>query len=81
MSKQTAVDFLKHKLMYLNFHPIIVADILDWIEQAKQMEKEQIKNAFKDGIQESDNREYARMHNRDYVNAEQYYNQTFKSEQ
>ena len=73
--KQTAIDWLKKELeaygspSHLN---------LDWTtfdqlcEQAKQMEKEQIKNAYYTGGDDVED-------NRDRE-AEQYYNETFKSE-
>jgi hypothetical protein len=44
--KQTAVDFLMGKL----FDPsTMVAEQMQWFEQAKEMEKEQIIKAFSDG--------------------------------
>ena len=66
--KQTAVEFLADNLHYL--HSTKWDDIL---EQAKEMEKEQIKDAFvecwklnvPDGIECK-------------LDAEQYYNETFK---
>jgi hypothetical protein len=69
--KMTAVDWLvevfKQKLIG-NDLPQWVIDI---IEEAKQMEKEQIEDAYYQGDADSDN-----IH----VDAEQYYNETFKSE-
>jgi hypothetical protein len=51
-------------------------DFLDWYEEAKEMEKEQIKQAYKDGsrdleIQYSDVGE---------INSEQYYNETYRKD-
>jgi hypothetical protein len=47
--KQTAVDFLMDKL----FDPSMMVDEqVKWFEQAKEMEKEQIVNAFEDGQSE-----------------------------
>jgi hypothetical protein len=69
--KQTAVDFLMGKL----FDPsTMVAEQIQWFEQAKEMEKQQIKEAYKDGsrdleIQYSDVGE---------INSEQYYNETYE---
>jgi hypothetical protein len=45
-------------------------DLLKAVEQVKQMEKEQIENAWNDGKFESSG----------CIEAEQYYNETFKSE-
>jgi hypothetical protein len=63
MKKQTAIDWLFKEL--LNSEP----NILEWnklLEQAKEMEKEQIKEAYCMGD--------------DNIGAEQYYNETFKSD-
>jgi hypothetical protein len=50
--KQTAVDFLMDKL----FDPSMMVDEqVKWFEQAKEMEKEQIKNAFINGYLDSYN--------------------------
>jgi hypothetical protein len=46
--KQTAVQFLGTKLMYLKMSPKEIRDFLDWYEEAKDMEKEQMKDAFTD---------------------------------
>lgn len=46
--KQTAVQFLGTKLMYLKMSPKEIRDFLDWYEKAKEMEKEQMKDAFTD---------------------------------
>ncbi len=62
----TAVEWLVEQL------PLIQQEGLRYvIEQAKQMEKEQIIDAYYQGDADSDN-----IH----VDAEQYYNETFKSE-
>ena len=66
MSKQTAVEWLVEKLDQ-NFD--YVADTL--IEQAKQMEKEQIKDAHLIGLITSMEMEATKQ-------SEQYYNETFK---
>jgi hypothetical protein len=64
--KQTAVEWLVEQW------PILESQLPDWlIEQAKAMEKEQIIDAYYQGDADSDN-----IH----VDAEQYYNETFKSE-
>jgi len=68
--KQTAVEWLVEKLDQ-NFD--YVADTI--IEQAKEMEKQQIMNAFDKGLI-TENVYYGY----DDKKSEQYYNQTFKSE-
>jgi uncharacterized protein (DUF111 family) len=71
--KQTAVDFAVEQLEKLipTGNQIIIGII---IQKAKEMEKEQIKEAYKDGsrdleIQYSDFGE---------INSEQYYNETYE---
>ena len=68
MSKQqTAVEWLAEQL-----YPAIKLNskyINELVEQAKEMEKEQIKDAYKFGITD----EYV-------IGAEQYYNETFKKD-
>jgi hypothetical protein len=66
--KQTAVEWLIEKLDQ-NFD--YVADTL--IEQAKQMEKEQIKQAYNDG-------KAAVIHIKNNMSLEEYYDKTFKNE-
>ena len=62
--KKTAVEWLLDSLDY-NQNMLGIKEI---IEQAKEMEKEQIKNAYSFGIQD----EYV-------IGSKQYYNETFKS--
>jgi len=63
----TAVEWLVEQL------PLIQQEGLRYvIEQAKQMEKEQIIDAYYQGDADSDN-----IH----VDAEQYYNETFKQQE
>ena len=59
--KQTAIEFLVDNLHYL--HSTKWDDIL---EQAKEIEKEQIKNAWLNSLTKGD-----------YNSAEEYYNETF----
>ena len=61
--KQTAVEWLL--MDYVNKGVITI----EAIEQAKAMEKQQIKDAWINSLTKGD-----------YNSAEQYYNQTFKSE-
>jgi len=64
--KQTAVEWLEKKFYFTNGQLIDID-----FEQAKAMEKEQIKDAYQKGfIRELGNRD---------EDAEQYYNETFKS--
>ena len=69
--KQTAVEWLLNSLDY-NQNMLGIKEIID---QAKEMEKEQIKDAFGVGCQVESTRliGYQGM-------SEQYYNETFKSE-
>jgi len=46
--KQTAVQWFASKVMYLKISPSEMHDFLEWYEEAKEMEKEQIKDAFTD---------------------------------
>lgn len=65
--KQTAVEWLEKKFYFTNGQLIDID-----FEQAKAMEKEQIIEAYQKGfIRELGNRD---------EDAEQYYNETFKSE-
>jgi hypothetical protein len=69
MAQQTAVDWLFIQL-YEKFEMKGDGMEMDKVfEQAKQMEKEQIENAWSIGVCAMDN-----------STAEQYYNETFKSE-
>ena len=64
-TKQTAVEWLEEKINLYNFE-FGIASMRKYIEYAKQIEKEQIKDAYDEGdIQ--------------LVNAEQYYNETYGS--
>ena len=44
--KQTAVKWFASKVMYLNISPKEMHDFLDWYEEAKEMEKEQMLNFY-----------------------------------
>ena len=61
---QTAVDWLHHKILNPTSHELL-EDINLWFEKAKQMEKDQIENAFLDGYK-----------SHPYL-AEQYYKETY----
>ena len=66
--KQTAVEFLIQEI----FGTILIGNhVLKKIKQAKEMEKEQIINAYCDG--------YIKPYSQEMItDAEQYYNETFK---
>jgi hypothetical protein len=66
--KKTAVEWFVEQLK--ERHLLKFTGIDKIIEQAKEMEKEQIINAWSDGKFESSG----------CIEAEQYYNETFKSE-
>jgi len=68
--KQTAVEWLVEKLNIKYGNNDFIITHINEIEQAKEMEKEQIINAWSDGKFESSG----------CIEAEQYYNETFKSE-
>jgi hypothetical protein len=68
--KKTAVEFLMEKL----FDPsTMVQEQMQWFEQAKEMQKEQIVEAYGNG--------YEAGFTSEYCVPEQYYNETFKSNQ
>lgn len=76
--KQTAIEWLIEKLSYETSDGTIISHHLiinKLVEQAKAMEKEQIKEAFDKGLI-TENVYYGY----DDEKAEQYYNETFKSE-
>ena len=83
MKQQTAVEWLSKQISSSKYFYKLMEDInsrstiaqSDIIEEAKEMEKEQIINAFGVGCQVESTRliGYQGM-------AEQYYNETFKSE-
>ena len=65
--KQTAVEWLIEQMTQRDF---IAIPKPEWIQQAKAMEKEQIKDAYRIGY----------INYLPTTNSEEYYNQTFKSE-
>jgi hypothetical protein len=71
--KQTAVEWLIEKLSYSTSDGTIISHhfiINKLVEQAKEMEKEQIKDAWLNSLTKGD-----------FNSADEYYNETFKSEQ
>jgi hypothetical protein len=75
--KQTAVEFLED---YLKFKGIIIEKenypqvIIGVINDAKEMEKQQVIDTYRDGRSDQQSERPSRFYNR---NAEQYYNETF----
>ena len=77
--KQTAVEWLIGRFHYEGFIGTYCSEeqikskrqiMIEIIEQAKEMEREQIKNAW-----------YNSLTKGDYNSADEYYNQTYKSKQ
>ena len=50
--KQTAVQWFASKVMYLKISPSEMHEFLEWFEEAKKIEKEQIEKAYNDGAWE-----------------------------
>jgi hypothetical protein len=67
--KQTAVEWLVEQMTQGDF---IALPKPQWIKQAKEMEKEQIMEAYGNVCFDEDG---------NYLTAEQYYNETFKSQE
>ncbi len=68
-NKQTAIEFLMDKLFDPTFDN---QKQIEWFEQAKEMEKLQIKDAYQQGF---NNAYFSNP-----LNPEQYYNETFKKD-
>lgn len=64
--KQTAVEWLVEKMLSQDWYTY---KSLEYIEQAKEMEKQQIKDAF-----------YIWFKPSEFEDGEQYYNETFKKD-
>ena len=69
--EQTAVEWLVEKMLTVDWYTYKAAE---FIEQAKEMEKEQIIDAYEDGTYHNT------FGNENYESSEEYYNSTFKSE-
>jgi len=78
MSKQTAVEWLVKQLnQKIDFIPLDKWDMIrDIVLQAKEMEKQQIEDAFANGV--DDEYEY-HINNEPRTNSKEYYNKTFKN--
>ena len=68
--KQTAVQWFALKLMHLKMNPKEVFEFIGLLEEAKEMEKEQIKEAYSAGVWEIG------YYNRK-ADAKEYYNKTY----
>jgi hypothetical protein len=71
---KTAVEWLVEEMFkqgYLNDKPLTVANINYFANIAKEMEKEQIMNAFEAAEKDC---------GKDFLHGDLYYNETFKSE-
>jgi len=71
--KHTAVEWLHTKLSTCTSEEL-VGNINNWFEQAKAMEKEQIINANRDGVDMV-------VDKKDFISGEQYYNETFNTKE
>ena len=70
MSKQSSIEYLGYELntkLFYNISPELWAEVNKIFEQAKAMHKEEIKEAWLDGVGNWDSEK----------EAEQYYNETF----
>ena len=76
---KTAVEWLEDTLYpYLNKEDKEYTDVL--FNKAKEMEKEQIINSFNQGYTQCSIEDLKPTSRKRYEDAEQYYNETFKSE-
>lgn len=73
MKKQTAVEWLVNELKK-SLPSVYNNEFDEEINQAKEMEKQQIIDAYDDGVIETKSR-------CEYENSQQYYNETFKNKQ
>jgi hypothetical protein len=78
MAQQTAVEWLKDKLKetYDKEGKLPLAYTLHLVEQAKQMEKEQIMKAYDDGV-DYEISIYSTMGVLTAMDSEEYYNETY----
>jgi hypothetical protein len=76
--KQTAVEFIVEEFKDTILKEYGEGRFLEFIEQAKEMEKEQIRDAFNAGDLDSDT--YFIPFLKENDESENYYNKTFKSE-
>jgi len=81
MPKQTSVEWLVNELKKSKHYHQMINEVhrnstivIDVIEQAKAMEKEQIVNTYRDGRTDQQSERSSLWYNR---NAEYYYNETY----
>jgi hypothetical protein len=74
MKKKTAVECFALKLMYLKMNPKELFDFIGWLEEAIDMEKEQIKEAHLNGQSEWD---IKALEDINIKLCNQYYNETY----
>ena len=70
--KQTAVEWLEKQFVKLESTIGVHGVMYEIIEQAKEMEKEKIENAYQQG--------YNNAYFNNPISKDQYYNQTFKQD-
>jgi len=70
MEQQTAVEWLAEIIRFANKE--LYAEMFEEIKQAKQMEKEYIINANRDGVDMC-------VKQKPFITGEEYYNKTFKT--
>jgi hypothetical protein len=77
MSKQTAVEWLSERLIRMipTINPIYKKDIDTYLQQAKEMEKEQIMEAWREGLYHHYDGEF--LPKRKYKDYEDYYNKVY----
>jgi hypothetical protein len=74
--KQTAVEWIELKLNSIKPTDFCsIETIKDWVKQAKQMEKEQIIDSFRNGLDDFYDKDTSF-----YENGEKYYNETYKQQ-
>ena len=83
MNKQTAVEWFIEKTiesghLWVTDTPSDMTELGKLIEQAKQMEKEQIIESYRDGRSDQQSERQSKFYNR---TAEQYYQEIFKKDQ
>jgi hypothetical protein len=72
--KQTAVEWLQQALEDTILDHEQIMQTIGLFEQAKEMEKEQIINANRDGVDMV-------VDKKDFISGEQYYNETFNTKE
>jgi len=72
--KQTAVQWFALKVMYLKMNPKQAFEFIEWFDQAKEMEKEQMGDTWVDSRIADKGDDYIGKQK----SFEQYYNETYK---